>query len=166
MAEDIHEGGDQLEDLHQGGLDNEWICGTDVSIYVLWLLRWYVTYAAFVEEPSDFWIAAWQTCVYWFIGALTNNGRKLANFAGFYKGIQSAGAAITFRIDALGVPFLNEFASSWALLAGSLLIAAPLIFLKIRDTIPIDDDLVFTDETYEDVKPLNVGSPPEVHEKV
>ena len=61
---------------------------------------------------------------------------------------------------------MNEFASSWALLAGSLLIAAPLIFLKIRDTIPIDDDLVFTDETYDDVKPLNVESPPEVYEKV
>ena len=61
---------------------------------------------------------------------------------------------------------MNEFASSWALLAGSLLIAAPLIFLKIRDTIPIDDDLVFTDETYDDVKPLSVESPPEEHEKV
>ena len=100
------------------------------------------------------------------MGALTNNGRKLANFAGFYKGIQSAGSAITFRIDALRVPLMNEFASSWALLAGSLLIAAPLIFLKIRDTIPIDDDLVFTDETYDDVKPLSGEPPPEVHEKV
>lgn len=27
------------------------------------------------------------------MGSLTNNSRKLANFAGFYKGIQSAGAA-------------------------------------------------------------------------
>jgi hypothetical protein len=36
-----------------------------------------------------FYDAAWQTCVYWFMGALTNNGRKLANFAGFYKGIVS-----------------------------------------------------------------------------
>jgi hypothetical protein len=32
-----------------------------------------------------------------FMGALSNNSRKLANFAGFYKGIQSAGAAITWR---------------------------------------------------------------------
>jgi hypothetical protein len=32
-----------------------------------------------------------------FMGSLTNNSRKLANFAGFYKGIQSAGAAITWR---------------------------------------------------------------------
>ena len=61
---------------------------------------------------------------------------------------------------------MNEFASSWALLAGSLLVAAPLIFLKIRDTIPIDDDLVFTDETYDDVKPLTVEPPPETHEKI
>ena len=30
------------------------------------------------------------------MGSLTNNSRKLANFAGFYKGIQSAGAAVTW----------------------------------------------------------------------
>ncbi|KAK4695678.1 hypothetical protein P7C71_g2106, partial [Lecanoromycetidae sp. Uapishka_2] len=113
-----------------------------------------------------FYDAAWQTCIYWSMGALTNNGRKLANFAGFYKGIQSAGAAIIYRIDALGVPYMNEFASSWGLLAGSLLIALPLIFMKISDTVPIDADLVFTDETYDDVKPTIVESAPEVqHEK-
>lgn len=100
------------------------------------------------------------------MGALTNNGRKLANFAGFYKGIQSAGSVITFRIDALKVPFMNEFASSWALLAGSLVIAAPLIFIKIRDTVPIDEDLEFTDETYEDVKPLAVEEQTGLGEKV
>jgi len=109
--------------------------------------------------------AAWQTCIYWFMGALTNNGRKLANFAGFYKSIQSAGAAIIYRIDALEVPFMNEFASAWALLAGSLLIAAPLIFMKIPDTVPIDADLVFTDENYDDVKPMISESAPEVQEK-
>ena len=112
-------------------------------------------------------LAAWQTCVYWFMGAMTNNGRKLANFAGFYKGIQSAGAAIIFRIDALKAPFMNEFASSWALLAGSLLIAAPLIWTKIQDTVPIEEDLKFTDETFEDVKPLVVEErAPEAEGKV
>ena len=87
---------------------------------------------------------------------MTNNGRKLANFAGFYKSIQSAGAAIVFRIDALDTPFMNIFASCWALLGGSLLVAAPLIWTKIKDTVPIEEDLKFTDETYEDVKPLAV----------
>lgn len=87
------------------------------------------------------------------MGALTNNGRKLANFAGFYKGIQSAGQAVAFRIDALEVPFMNEFASNWGLLAGSLLLAAPVIWFKVRDTVPLEDDLRFSDETFEDVKP-------------
>ena len=31
------------------------------------------------------------------MGSLSNNSRKLANFAGFYKGIQSAGAAGMWR---------------------------------------------------------------------
>ncbi|KAL9017024.1 MAG: hypothetical protein Q9185_005626 [Variospora sp. 1 TL-2023] len=100
-----------------------------------------------------FFDAAWQTCVYWFMGALTNNGRKLANFAGFYKGIQSAGAAIMFRIDALEAPYMNEFASCWGLLAGSLLIALPVILMKVRDTVPLEEDIKFSDETIEEVMP-------------
>ncbi|MCJ1398936.1 hypothetical protein MMC11_002137 [Xylographa trunciseda] len=99
-----------------------------------------------------FFDAAWQSVVYWYIGSLSNNSRTLANVVGFYKGIQSAGAAISYRIDALKAPFMNEFASNWALLAGSLLIAAPVILTKIKDTVPIEDDLKFSDETLEDVK--------------
>jgi len=85
------------------------------------------------------------------MGALTNNGRKLANFAGFYKGIQSAGSAVIFRTDALKTPFINEFASCWALLAGGLLIAAPVIFMRIQDTVPTEEDLKFSDESLSDV---------------
>lgn len=52
------------------------------------------------------------------MGALTNNTRKLANFAGFYKGIQSAGAAIAGRVDALGTanpsshPYMQQFGTA------------------------------------------------------
>jgi len=98
-----------------------------------------------------FYDAAWQTTVYWLMGALTNNGRKLANFAGFYKGLQSAGAAIYWRVDGLGVPYWNIFGSTWGLLAGSLIIALPTILMKVRDHVPIEDDLKFSDETYDDV---------------
>lgn len=94
-----------------------------------------------------------------FMGALTNNGRKLANFAGFYKGIQSAGAAIIFRIDALEAPYMNLFASCWGLLAGSLLIALPLIMLKVRDTVPLEEDVKFSDETIEEVMPTLAREP-------
>lgn len=48
---------------------------------------------------------------------------------------------------------MDEFASNWGLLAGSLLLAAPVIWLKVRDTVPLEDDLRFSDETFEDVKP-------------
>lgn len=88
-----------------------------------------------------------------FLGALTNNGRKLANFVGFYKGIQSAGAVIAYRIDALSAPFMNEFAADWGLLAGALLLAAPVIWFRVKDTVPLEEDLKFSDETFEDVRP-------------
>lgn len=87
------------------------------------------------------------------MGSLTNNGRKLANFAGFYKGIQSAGAAIASNIDARSVPFMTQFAINWGLLAGSILIAAPIVVKYVKDTVPIEEDLKFSDETISDVAP-------------
>lgn len=91
------------------------------------------------------------------MGAITNNSRKLANFAGFYKGIQSAGAAIVFRLDWLKIPYMSIFASSWILLAVSLVLALPVLLFKIRNTVPIEEDLKFSDETIEDVMAQRVG---------
>jgi MFS family permease len=95
--------------------------------------------------------AAWQTCVYWFMGSLTNNGRKLANFAGFYKGIQSAGGAITWALDDNKIPYMNMFASNWGLLVGSLIVALPVILWKVKDTVPVEEDVKFSDETADEV---------------
>lgn len=100
--------------------------------------------------------AAWQTCVYWFMGALTNNGRKLANFAGFYKGIQSAGGAITWRLDDIKIPYMTMFASNWGLLAGSLVVALPVILWKVEDTVTLEKDVAFTDETVGEVAPKHI----------
>lgn len=85
------------------------------------------------------------------MGAISNNSRKLANFAGFYKGIQSAGAAIMWRLDWVRKPYMDLFLSCWVLLAGSLIVALPVMLVKIKDTVPIEEDLKFTDETLEDV---------------
>ncbi|RAH70865.1 unc-93 family MFS transporter [Aspergillus aculeatinus CBS 121060] len=98
-----------------------------------------------------FYDAAFQTCAYWFMGSLTNNGRKLANFAGFYKGIQSAGAAGMWRLDAENTPFMTEFATCWGLLAGSIVIASPVVFLKIKEHADMEADLRFSDETAQEV---------------
>jgi hypothetical protein len=104
-----------------------------------------------IHLEQGFYDAAWQCSVYWFMGAMTNNSRKLANYSGFYKGIQSAGAAIIWRLDGLKISFISEFASSWALLAGSLLIALPIMLMTIKDTVPIEEDLKLSDETKAEV---------------
>ncbi|KAL2261035.1 hypothetical protein VTK26DRAFT_4782 [Humicola hyalothermophila] len=98
-----------------------------------------------------FYDAAWQTCIYWYMGALSNSGRKAANLTGFYKGIQSAGAAVFWRLDGLKKPFDTIFGATWGLLAGALVLAAPLIWFKIKDTVSIEEDLKFSDETVQDV---------------
>ncbi|KIW66408.1 hypothetical protein PV04_05744 [Phialophora macrospora] len=97
--------------------------------------------------------SVWQTTSYWLMGSLTNNGRKLACFTGFYKGIQSAGGAISPQLDANNVSFMAQFATNWGLLAGSLVLASPVIWFKVKDTTDIDEDLKFTDETRDDVLP-------------
>lgn len=71
-----------------------------------------------------FYDAVWQACIYWYMGALSNSGRRLANYVGFYKGIQSVGAAIMASLDGRKVSFMSEFISNWALLGASLVVAA------------------------------------------
>jgi MFS family permease len=44
-----------------------------------------------------FFDAAWQTCIYWYMGALSNSGRKSANLAGFYKG-QSSPITLFYQV--------------------------------------------------------------------
>lgn len=78
--------------------------------------------------------AIYQNFVLWTLGALSNSPKKTSLYAGFYKGIQSAGAAIAWRLDALEKPYMDLFASSWGLVGGSMLIALPLIWFKIDDT--------------------------------
>ena len=78
--------------------------------------------------------AMWQTYAYWIMGSLTNDTRRLAYYAGMYKGIQSAGAAVVFRMDAVKLPYSTMFGSSWGLCAASLVCALPLIYIRIRNT--------------------------------
>ncbi|APA05311.1 hypothetical protein SS1G_09712 [Sclerotinia sclerotiorum 1980 UF-70] len=100
-----------------------------------------------------FFDSAWQGCVYWFMGALSNSGRKSANYVGFYKGIQSAGGAVMWALDGQKLPYHDEFISNWVLLSVSCVIAAPVIFLRIKDTVSVEEDLQGTDETLADVVP-------------
>lgn len=98
-----------------------------------------------------FFDAVFQTCMYWYMGALSNSSRRSTFYVGFYKGLQSAGAAIYWRLDSFETEFDIMFGSTWGLLGCSLLIGAPIIWFKIRDHIPMEEDLKFSDETVEDV---------------
>ncbi|KAK4139478.1 major facilitator superfamily domain-containing protein [Dichotomopilus funicola] len=120
----------------------DWTDGGDLYIGPMFLYIFY-----------GFFDACWQTSIYWYMGALSNSGRKAANLAGFYKGLQSAGAAIFWRLDGLKTGYNTMFGASWGLVAAALLIAAPVIFLRIQDTVPLEQDLKFSDETVEDVAP-------------
>jgi len=90
--------------------------------------------------------ATWQTYAYWLMGAMSNEPRKLAYFAGFYKSIQSAGAAVIWRVDALEAPFRAIFASSWGLCVAGLIFALPIVFMKIVETNIHKEDFMTKEE--------------------
>ncbi|KHJ33210.1 putative duf895 domain membrane protein [Erysiphe necator] len=97
--------------------------------------------------------ALWQASVYWYMGALSNSGRRIANYIGFYKGLQSAGSAVTWAIDSHKINYMSEYASNFGLLSGSLLIAAPMIFFKLKNTANLEGDILNTGEDIEKVRP-------------
>ncbi|TFK89271.1 MFS general substrate transporter [Polyporus arcularius HHB13444] len=84
--------------------------------------------------------AMWQTTAYWFMGAMSNDPAKLANFSGFYKSLQSAGAAGIWRGDAMKLPFMNIFISTWVLLVAGLIFALPMIHMRVKETTEETDE--------------------------
>jgi hypothetical protein len=86
--------------------------------------------------------AMWQTSVYWMMGAMSNDPSKLAYFVGFYKSIQSAGAAGAWRADAVHTPYMNMFASTWALCAAGLVFALPMLYIRVKDHTDLEDEAI------------------------
>lgn len=86
--------------------------------------------------------AIFQSYIFWILGTFSNNPKKVALYASFYKSLQSAFAAIVWRLDAMLISYISLFSSSWALIQGTMLIAAPMIFFHITDhTAPEDDGI-------------------------
>ncbi|XP_006454848.1 hypothetical protein AGABI2DRAFT_215435 [Agaricus bisporus var. bisporus H97] len=92
----------------------------------------------------------WQTAVYWLLGAMSNNPSKLAYFTGFYKSIQSAGAAGTWSADAKKTPYMTMFISTWVLLASGLVFALPLIHMRVTNHTYSSDDFPPQSSDHED----------------
>jgi len=99
--------------------------------------------------------AMWQTAAYWMMGAMSNDPAKLAHFTGFYKSIQSAGAAGIWRADAVGIPFMNMFASTWVLLAAGLTFALPMLYLRVRNTTVLEEETIARMDDDGNIKPVS-----------
>ncbi len=79
------------------------------------------------------------------MSTMSNDPFKLARMAGYYKGVQSAGSAISFGMDAVKTPFLGEILISWLLLLVSLPLCAWVLWYAretnydIEETVKVDD---------------------------
>jgi hypothetical protein len=77
--------------------------------------------------------AIYQSYLYWLMGAMSNDSSVLARYAGFYKAAQSAGAAISFGIDAANIPLRWECLVCWLLVFVSFPLVA-IVAYNITET--------------------------------
>ncbi|BGP19903.1 hypothetical protein JCM10213_008623 [Rhodosporidiobolus nylandii] len=77
--------------------------------------------------------AIMQNFVYWLMGQMYPNTGSLARVIGMYKGIQSAAAAGSWRMDSNGTAYMTELASTWGLCIAALAFAAPVVAFRLKD---------------------------------
>ncbi|TKY73989.1 UNC93 protein 2 [Spatholobus suberectus] len=77
--------------------------------------------------------AMFQSMVYWVIGALANDSEILSRYAGFYKGIQSAGAAVAWQIDNHKVSCMAQLIVNWVLTTVSYPLLLVLVVLAVKE---------------------------------
>uniref|UniRef100_A0A0C9SAY9 TSA: Wollemia nobilis Ref_Wollemi_Transcript_1455_1963 transcribed RNA sequence n=1 Tax=Wollemia nobilis TaxID=56998 RepID=A0A0C9SAY9_9CONI len=77
--------------------------------------------------------AIFQTLVYWMIGALADDSPTLSRYVGFYKGVQSAGAAVAWQIDAHHTSPIAELIINWSLTTASYPLLIVLVALAVHD---------------------------------
>ncbi|GAB2228526.1 hypothetical protein Droror1_Dr00022646 [Drosera rotundifolia] len=77
--------------------------------------------------------AMFQSMVYWVIGSLADDSETLSRYSGFYKWVQSAGAAVAWQIDVHSISFLNQLIINWVLTTISYPILLLLVMLAVKD---------------------------------
>lgn len=81
----------------------------------------------------SFYDGIFQAYAYWLMGSLSNNSRKLSHYSGLYKSLQSAGAAVVWRLDGLKISYHSMYLSTWLILVVSLLTTVYVAFFKVLD---------------------------------
>lgn len=54
-------------------------------------------------------------------------------YSGFYKGVQSAGAAVAWQVDTHKVPLLSQLVVNWSLTTISYPLLVILVLLAVKD---------------------------------
>lgn len=57
----------------------------------------------------------------------------LCRYTGFYKGVQSAGSAVAWQVDANKVPLLSQLIVNWSLATLSYPLLVVLIMFAVKD---------------------------------
>lgn len=81
-----------------------------------------------------------QCYAYWLMGSLTNDLSVASRYTGFYKGMQSSGAAVAWRVDTLNTSFMNQLIINWVLFSASVPFASFVARDVQEKTIEVDDD--------------------------
>jgi TRAP-type C4-dicarboxylate transport system permease small subunit len=98
------------------GLQMDWNTGKAPGIFCL-LLGYYMVDAAY------------QGLAYYIMGSITNDSFRLARMTGYYKGVQSAGAAVSYGVDAIHTPYLTEVIVVFAMVMFTFVTTFPVIWV-------------------------------------
>ncbi|XP_071732567.1 UNC93-like protein 1 [Rutidosis leptorrhynchoides] len=83
--------------------------------------------------------AMFQSMVYWIIGGLADDSIVLSRYVGFYKGVQSAGGAVAWQLDARKVPFMTQLIVNWVLTTISYPLLALLVIKAVKDEDKVEE---------------------------
>ncbi|RDW66964.1 hypothetical protein BP5796_09713 [Coleophoma crateriformis] len=74
-----------------------------------------------------------QAYAYWLLGSLSNNSARLSHYSGWYKSLQSAGAAVVWRLDGIKISYVSMYLSTWIILLGSILCTTWVAWTKVKE---------------------------------
>ena len=67
------------------------------------------------------------------MGSLSNKSATLSHYSGWYKSIQSAAAAIVWRLDELKISYKSMYISTWVILLVSVSTTFFVAFTKVTE---------------------------------
>ncbi|KAL6004095.1 hypothetical protein ACLOJK_004642 [Asimina triloba] len=87
-----------------------------------------------------------QSMIYWVIGALADDSETLSRYSGFYKGWQSAGAAVAWQLDSHKTPLITQLIVNWSLTTISYPLLILLVALAVKDESKVDEEAAAIDD--------------------